>query len=217
MIVKLKAPYARFTHPLFKSEGLTYPIPTPTSLIGILEAIYWKPQMQYKIHRIKIMNPIAEIPFSENGIIFTAGMDQIAIDERIGKDMVRTQRRGSMLKDVCYLVDFCINADDDRKHYSILYKRLRNGSCFKHPYMGIRECGLSYFGEADWDESPSVQINKDFGFILLTMGFSPVKKGSVMSRDRQSKRWVSVETNPVFFRAKAIDNVVTVPEVKHDL
>jgi CRISPR-associated protein Cas5d len=47
--------YACFTSPEFKVERVSYPVMTPSAARGILEAIYWKPQIRYRIQRIGIL------------------------------------------------------------------------------------------------------------------------------------------------------------------
>lgn len=53
--IKVWGDYACFTRPEFKVERVTYPVMTPSAARGILEAIYWKPQIRYKVQRIGIL------------------------------------------------------------------------------------------------------------------------------------------------------------------
>ena len=53
--IKVWGDYACFTRPEFKVERVTYPVMTPSAARGILEAIYWKPQIRYRIERIGIL------------------------------------------------------------------------------------------------------------------------------------------------------------------
>ncbi|MEF2892386.1 MAG: CRISPR-associated protein Cas5, partial [Akkermansia sp.] len=50
--------YACFTRPELKSERVSYEVMTPSAAIGILSAIYWKPQICWRIDRIHVLNPI---------------------------------------------------------------------------------------------------------------------------------------------------------------
>ena len=43
--VKLWGDYACFTRPEMKVERVSYPVMTPSAARGILEAIFWKPEM----------------------------------------------------------------------------------------------------------------------------------------------------------------------------
>ena len=50
---------ACFTRPEMKAERVSYDVPTPGALEGLLKSIYWKPAMRYVIDRIIVFNPIA--------------------------------------------------------------------------------------------------------------------------------------------------------------
>ena len=56
---KVYGKYALFTDPLTRvgGEKFTYQIPTYQALKGILESIYWKPTIIWKIEKC-VMNPI---------------------------------------------------------------------------------------------------------------------------------------------------------------
>ena len=49
---------ACFTRPEMKVERVSYDVPTPSSVRGILEAIYWKPSIRWVVDRIIVLNPI---------------------------------------------------------------------------------------------------------------------------------------------------------------
>lgn len=53
--IRVWGDYACFTRPEFKVERVSYPMMTPSAARGILEAIYWKPQIRYRIQRIGIL------------------------------------------------------------------------------------------------------------------------------------------------------------------
>ena len=53
--IKVWGEYACFTRPEFKVERVSYPVMTPSAARGILEAIYWKPKIRYRIQRIGIL------------------------------------------------------------------------------------------------------------------------------------------------------------------
>ena len=58
--IKLKVwgDYACFTRPEMKVERVSYDVITPSAARGILEAIYWKPAICWKIDKIHVLNPI---------------------------------------------------------------------------------------------------------------------------------------------------------------
>lgn len=53
---------ACFTRPENKVERVSYPIMTPSAARGILEAILWKPQMEWRVREIHLLLPQGDIP-----------------------------------------------------------------------------------------------------------------------------------------------------------
>src|SRR3954452_11563090 len=49
---------AAFNRPEMKVERVSYDVMTPSAARGVLEAIYWKPQMRWVIDRIHVLRPI---------------------------------------------------------------------------------------------------------------------------------------------------------------
>jgi len=50
--------FACFTRPEMKAERVSYDVITPSAARGILEAIYWKPQIRWVIDSIEVLKPI---------------------------------------------------------------------------------------------------------------------------------------------------------------
>ncbi len=50
--------YACFTRPEMKVERVSYDVPTPSAMRGLLEAVYWHPGMRWVVDRIYLLNPI---------------------------------------------------------------------------------------------------------------------------------------------------------------
>ena len=49
---------ACFTRPEMKVERVSYDVITPSAARGILEAIYWKPEIRWVIDRLRVLRPI---------------------------------------------------------------------------------------------------------------------------------------------------------------
>jgi len=49
--------YASFNRPEMKVERVSYDVITPSAARGILEAIYWKPEMRWVVSRVMIIPP----------------------------------------------------------------------------------------------------------------------------------------------------------------
>ena len=56
--LEISGDYALFSRPEMKVERVSYDVITPSAARGILEAIYWKPQIRWIIDRITVINPI---------------------------------------------------------------------------------------------------------------------------------------------------------------
>ena len=53
--VLVEGDYALFTRPELKVERYSYDFITPSAARGILESIYWKPQIKWRINRIHVL------------------------------------------------------------------------------------------------------------------------------------------------------------------
>jgi CRISPR-associated protein Cas5d len=53
--VRVWGDFACFTRPEMKVERVSYPMMTPSAARGILEAIFWEPQMYYLIDAIRVI------------------------------------------------------------------------------------------------------------------------------------------------------------------
>jgi len=56
--VKVWGDWACFTRPEMKVERVSYEVMTPSAARGILEAIFWKPEFQWRIRAIHVLRPI---------------------------------------------------------------------------------------------------------------------------------------------------------------
>ena len=43
--------YACFARPEMKVERVSYDVPTPSALEGLIKSIYWKPAVRYQINK----------------------------------------------------------------------------------------------------------------------------------------------------------------------
>ena len=133
--------YACFTRPELKAEPFSYDYPTFSAITGVLENIYWKPEMKYKINSILVCNPVKRAKFKINGIQDGAKISTISgilADDH----SVRTQRNLNVLRDVRYVVDFELDplrTVDIKKHNSIIYRRIEKGQYYYHPCLGFKK------------------------------------------------------------------------------
>ena len=117
---------ACFTRPEMKAERVSYDVPTPGALEGLLKSIYWKPAMRYLIDRIIVFNPVEFTSVRRNEVkskvklgkmkaqmkeaeeVKQGKRDAITTDPRIYTSIgdERTQRASMILKNVRYGVEF---------------------------------------------------------------------------------------------------------------
>lgn len=151
--VEVSGPRACFTRPEMKAERVSYDVMTPSAARGILEAVYWKPAIVWRIDGIRVINEIRFDTFRRNEVGSKASYVQARKAFRNdGTELAlsatddRQQRATLYLKDVRYVIDAHFEmtssaGDDDspEKHYNIALRRLRKGQCFSQPYFGCRE------------------------------------------------------------------------------
>src|SRR5437899_13095048 len=50
--------FACFTRPEMKVERVSYEVMTPSAARGVLESIFWKPEIQWRIREIRVLKPV---------------------------------------------------------------------------------------------------------------------------------------------------------------
>jgi CRISPR-associated protein Cas5d len=135
-----------------KVERVTYPVMTPTGARGVLEAIFWKPEFDWDVCQIDVINPIRYMSLTRNEVDTRASVrgQGIAITE------VRTQRHALVLRDVAYVIHAGIRlrshaTDDVAKYRDQFRRRVDRGACAHRPYLGTREFS-AFFGPPIPDE-----------------------------------------------------------------
>ncbi len=152
--VKVTGNYACFTRPDLKVERMTYPCMTPSAARGILDSILWKPEFQWYVRRIIVMNPIRFATIKRNEINSKQGRSPIVIEDK------RAQRNSVVLRDVAYIIEASIyqkqvsernkpekyigrkgiDADND----GMFIRRIKKGQCWRRPYLGVREFSAEF-------------------------------------------------------------------------
>ena len=155
-----------FSMPDAKVERLTYPVPTPSAVRGILSSLYAKPREFYwQVNRIEVLNPIRIISFKRNEV------KSKVRDKPIFTDEDRTQRQTVALRDVryrfaasiCHRPDFTGTA---AQLYAQALRRIREGKAFVQPSLGLREF-VAYFEEADCINGPKpIPVDMDLGLMV---------------------------------------------------
>ena len=201
--------YALFSRPEMKVERVSYDVITPSAARGILEAIYWHPNIKYEVLKIFVLNKIkfANIRRNEVKEKLSARNVKEFIKSKKGELYIVTsenisQRSSMVLKDVRYVIEVQAKIDDENliKSYNILERRLIKGQCYHTPYFGTREFPANFKLCEDIRKIKTAYPNevRDLGFMLYDMDYSD-------------------ENNicPMFFRAKMENGIINVerPEV----
>ena len=84
--ILVEGDYALYTRQDSKVERVTYDVPTPSALVGMIKQIYWKPSVAYRIQRIVVFNPIKFINIRRN-----------EVKNKILLSKVKSQIRGGLL------------------------------------------------------------------------------------------------------------------------
>ena len=201
---RARGPLACFTRPELKVERVSYPIMTPSAARGILEAVLWKPAIQWRIERILVLEPIRFIAFRRNEVSTRASAPPAAVVAGGGPapvyfaDRDRAQRNTVALRDVDYVVEahFTLTdkagpAENVTKFVEIFKRRVANGQHFHQPYFGCREFAAQVLPV---DEAPDpVDETRDLGIMLWDIDYS----------DRRKR--------PIFFPARLDSGVLDVP------
>ncbi len=218
IVVDVWGDFAMFTQPTAKVERVSYPIPTPSALRGILNAIYMKPkEFYYQITGVDIMNPIKTFSMKKNETKEKVDAKKpkpiVQIAEKGNKGL--TQRNNIYLKNVYYRIYADIVRRDDFKERDIkalenqFNKRILKGKCFYQPYLGTREC-MCFFSFPNELRKP-FNITKNFGVILYDV--FDITDNTPLNTDPKSR---SGNIEITFFEAKAVNGHIKIPAYDSD-
>lgn len=180
--LKVWGDYACFTRPEMKVERVSYDVITPSAARGVLEAIYWKPAIQWVIDRIYVLNPIRFDNVRRNELAGKLAVgtvkkamkdDKSPIEVFIEED--RQQRAAMVLRDVAYVIEahFDFRGSEDNnpaKHKEMFDRRVAKGQCFHRPYLGCREFP-AYFEPVKEVPLSVYRGERDLGWILHDIDF----------------------------------------------
>lgn len=200
--------WALFTRPEMKVERVSYDAMTPSAARGVLEAIYWKPEIRWVIDRITVHQPIRFTSVRRNEVkgkisavaaarVMNGGTSDLGIIASDGD--TRQQRAALMLRDVSYLIEahfeIVSGPENATKHLDQFHRRARRGACFTRPYLGCREFAAHFRLLEPDDAVPAVDDSlrgeRDLGWMLYDVDFANGNQA-------------------IFFRARMRDGVIDV-------
>lgn len=162
--------FACFAPPYAKVERLTYPVPTPSAMRGLLSSVYAKPsEFVWLVTKIEVLNPIRYMNFMRNEVKSTVSIKSDVENSFLYTDEDRTQRQTQVLKDVRYRITARIcprkefTGTLEQLHCQAL-RRIRGGKTFMQPSLGMREF-VCYFEESDGSRPP-IDVSMDLGLMV---------------------------------------------------
>ena len=170
VILEVWGDFACFSKPESKVERLTYPVPTPSAVRGILSSIYAKPrEFVWQVNRIEVLKPIRYISFKRNEV------KSKVRDKPIFTDDDRTQRQTVALRDVRYrfAASICPRPDFDGTEtqlYAQALRRIHEGKTFVQPALGLKEF-VAYFEEGDPAGMKPIPVDMDLGLTVYDLGY----------------------------------------------
>jgi CRISPR-associated protein Cas5d len=200
--VRMHGPYACFTRPEFKVERVSYDVLTPSAARGVLEAVFWRPEIRWYVEAIELHAPIKHIEIKRNEVGSRAHRPSVAtIAGRAPYDAYyadddRQQRHTVALRDVDYVVRARMRARRDttperlRACSKMFERRLARGQHFSMPYFGCRE--FECFVEPAPAARTPLPIDLALGPLLLDIDHGPPAR-------------------PLFFDASLVRGEITVP------
>ncbi len=163
--------FACWTKPECKVERLSYPVPTPSGIRGLLASIYSKPaEFYWQVAQIEVLTPIRFITFQRNEVKKKLSYNSsdparscICIEDE------RTQRQSVVLKDVRYRItaEMVLRPDfggTPQQLYNQFERRVKRGQNFLQPSLGTREFPAYY----EWGSTGELPIEEsiDLGLML---------------------------------------------------
>ena len=225
--------YALFTRPEMKVERVSYDVPTPGALEGLLKSVYWKPAIRYEIDRIIVFNPINFTNVRRNEVKEKVSFQNIKGkmkgDEKgpfIYTSEDRTQRASMLLKNVCYGIEFHFDMtglkstnddEDEKKHYNIIKRRLEKGQYFRTPCFGCSEFPVRKIQLVDDFDlsliSPEITDmgDVDLGFMNYRVVFDD--KGIPVNNDWNNPVF-SDKASTIYYRPHMINGIIDVRQYK---
>jgi CRISPR-associated protein Cas5d len=204
--VKVWGEFACFTRPEMKVERVSYPVMTPSAARGILEAVFWKPEMEWRVREIKLLEPVRWISLVRNEVNSKASFTSAKKWAESGGGYFaddqdeRAQRHTLALRDVAYIIRADVafqphtKGVEPAKYRDQFRRRVSRGQCHHTPYLGCREFAAD-FGEPRENDRP-LDWTADLGLVLFDLDYAPDGSGRGMPR---------------FFEARVEGGVLRVP------
>lgn len=226
----VEADYALYTRPECKVERVTYPVPTPSALEGMLKAVFWKPAIRYIIDKIVVFNPIKYASVRRNEVkdkvLYSAVKRQMKggdADPCVYTKEKISQRASMLLRSVKYGVEFHFEmtgirsdgaAETPAKYAEIIRRRISKGQYYQAPFLGCREfpvrslCLVDDFDYGGID--PSLLGERDLGIMLYGLRYHDDER----LKTEWKPAYFSDEADAVFYHPRIVDGVIDVAKYR---
>lgn len=198
--------YALFSQPPYKTERVSYDVPTPSAARGMLESVYFHPGLAWRIDRIHVLNRIDFVSIRRNEVTEKISARNVRQAAQGGDDCLYlstskniVQRASLALRNVHYVIEAHFDmtsraspADNPGKFQDIIKRRLERGQCFSIPYLGCREFP-AHFRRWPGGEIHAINETRDLGLMLYDFDYSD--PGNI---------------TPTYFRARLENGVLNV-------
>ena len=228
--------YALFTRPEMKLERVSYDVPPPGALEGMLKSVYWKPAIKYVIDRIIVFHPIEFVNIRRNEVkekvsyqAVKSQMNHKGGDPSIITSEDRTQRAAMLLRNVKYGIEFHFELtgirsekddENEKKHYNILKRRLEKGQYFRTPCFGCAEFPVRRltlvedFDLSEIDDAILAMGDCDLGFMSYRVAFED--NGQPINGDWEHPEFSDRATTE-YYRPHMIGGVIDVAKYREGL
>lgn len=234
--VMIEGDYACFTRPELKVERVSYDVPTPGALEGLLKSVYWKPALKYVIDKIVVFHPIDFVNIRRNEVknkvsdsAVKSQMKGKGGDPCIYTSECRSQRASMILKNVKYGVEFHFELtglkneqedDGENKHFNIIKRRLEKGQYFRTPCLGCSEFPVKRielvekFDEHLISNSILNMGDVDLGFMSYKVVFAD--QGKPVNGDWENPVF-SDNASTLYYRPHMINGIIDVKKYREEL
>lgn len=234
--VIVEGDYALFTRPELKVERVSYDVPPPGTLEGMLKSIYWKPAIRYVIDKIIVFHPINFVNIRRNEVKDKVSFNAIKsqMNGKGGNPCIytsesRSQRASMVLKNVKYGIEFHFELtglkneqeeDAENKHYNIIKRRLEKGQCFRTPCLGCSEFPVKRidlvkkFDENLISKSIVEMEDVDLGYMSYRVDFKD--KGQPINGDWENPRF-SDKATTIYYRPHMVRGVIDVQKYREEV
>ena len=166
--------WACFTRPEMKVERVSYPVMTPSAARGILEAVFWEPQVCYRVAAVRVVrrgrwasirrNEVQSVISILNVSKWMARPETVSAVEAGGGAPDGTQRNMLALQEVEYIIsaELTVTPLADRptdtlmKYLAEFRRRAEQGKCFHRPALGMREFAADF----EWVDDPQLALER---------------------------------------------------------